>query len=247
MELKINNRKYRLNIFWHTVTLRQAIDICNIDYDVEKIINDDGSNMFSDNDYEYIKKVVTILSNIPTNVIDKLDNTQLVVLWDLVSYMVKSLYLVKFDNYRPRGMKSIIFKDKTYHLPDSLIIDEEEIIAHKEPAVNIVEVSNLAMYLSEMKSKGLSSMKYICAILLKEDKDEVYDEEKIVERAKLFEELTMNIVFECFFFINYFSNNYLLSSVNCSVENQTKKQNIILGFIQSLRKKLRVILRKFKN
>lgn len=252
MNLKINNKVYKLNVSWHTVTLRMAINISNIEISEDKMIillNDDGTNTFDDEIIDYIKDVIVILSDIPKDVLINVSTTQIITIWDLISQIIKSLYLVKFDSYSYLGAKSITFNDKVYHMPESLPISNvEEILAHKEPSINIVEISNLALRLSEMKNKGIETMKYICAILLKENINEVYDEEVIVKKAKLFEDLPMNIVFECFFFINYFTINYLLNSLSCSVvEMQPKKQNIIVGFIRWLNQVWQGILKRLKK
>ncbi|MFW6377553.1 MAG: hypothetical protein ACOCZ5_02800 [bacterium] len=255
MEFKLNNKKYELSVAWQTTTLKQGIDIMALDFPekkLESLLEDDGSIIYDKDTIDYMRKVISILSFCPYQELQHVDDKQIESLWCLVSYIVKSLYLLDFSNYKPKGITEINFLNKKYKLPKSLFIDDQEILAYKEPSINIVEVSNLAMYLSEMKSKGLNSMKYICAILLKEDEGELYDEEKIAEKAKLFEQLPLSIAFECFFFINYFSINYLSSSINYLPQKEKvgvvkKISNTILGYIQSLKQVWSAILMKLRK
>lgn len=255
MQFKINEKTYNLSVFWSTTTLRQAIQISEIDFDekkLENLLTDDGSNVFDQETYNYIRKCVAILSDCPLDVLNNVYDAQMGALWDIISFIIRSLYYVKFEKYASVGLHSINFKGKKYYLPESLKINYEEILAFQEPSINVVEVSNIVYNLNQMKNKGVFQMKYICAILLREDPHETYDVKKINARAEIFEELPMSVVFECFFFINSFSSNYLTSSLNflppTPKEKVLKKiTRIAYGFFQWLRRNTTKTLTKLKK
>lgn len=252
MTFKINHKTYKLNIAWNTVTLKQAVQVTKCKLEEKKLehLLNSKELVYDDETMIYIVEVLSAFSNCPAPVLVQTDNSSLVVMFDIVRYMVNQLYYLNLEEHQPLGIREITFKGKRYRMPNSLTIEDNEVLCYKEPCKNVVEASNLIKIISEMKSEGIGKMKYVCAIYLKEVDSEVYDVEKITKRADLFEELPMTVVWDVFFFTYISLNKYLTDILVPSFAKMgrlVKIKSIILGFLLLLKKawwELLVRLRK---
>jgi hypothetical protein len=242
MNFNINNRTYTLNTLWETISLRQAMKIVELEIseeDLNYLLTTDDISI-PERLLDYVIQVLTILSNVPLKVWDKVNPLYLIVLFQLIKKIIYGLHYLNLETYTPQGIKEIRFKGKTYKMPESLLINDEEIVCYKEPSKNIIEASNLVQMMGELETKGISLMHLVCAIYLKEDPNELYDEEQIAHRSELFKDLPMSIVFEVFFFTYFYLINYLIG-LRISLENPKTikkflKKNSTPGYSQLLNK-----------
>ena len=253
MKFEVENNKYTINCIWESITLRDAIAITDIDIEEEKLkyLISSQEIEYEDELMKYIKDVLGILTDCPRVMLDKIDNIFLVVLFDMVKYIVNGLYFLNLETYKPIGIKEIKFKGRVYKMPESLIINDEEILAYKTSSKNIIDASNIVGMLDQMQNKGIKLMNLVAAIYLKEENKDETDEEIIALKSKLFMDLPMSVIWEVFFFTYYSLINYIIGSrLYLELENQKKikKQlNSIRGYIRLQNKGLQEILERSKN
>jgi len=254
MKYKVNNKTYSLKIFWEYITLQDAVEISKIKIAADDFLKlmDKEFDEIDDNDREYIIEVLRILSTTPKTILEKIKPEYLFLLWAEVKDKVNGLFNFNFESYKPLGFEGFNFKGKYYKLPKYIVIDDKPVLCYNEPSKNIIEALNIAQVMSTLKNEGISYMRYLCAIYLKEEDEEFYDEEKITKRAELFKTLPMSIVLECFFFIYIFGNLLITNSLLFSLKRRRKEKlmkvlYLILGSISLLIHKLQALFKKSKD
>ena len=249
MIFTINHNDYKLNIAWNTVTLDDAVKLTNIELDEAKLMPLlDGKFTTDPEELNYIRQTLSVLSDCPAEVFEQTDSDSLVVMFDIVRYMIKQLYLMNIEEFQVQGMTELTFKGKTYYMPDTLMLNQQPILMSKEPSKNVVEAMDVMRNISDMRSKGVDQMRYICAIYLKEKRGEAYDPEAIARRAALFGELPMHVVWEVFFFTYWHTNKFMIdTNLRCfeKVGAAKKVLHLIRGFFLFL--KLRWLARFAKQ
>ena len=254
MKYTVNNKTYSLKIFWEHITLQDAVEISKIKIAADDFFKlmDKEIDEIDDNDREYIIEVLRILSTTPKTILKKIKPEYLFLLWAEVKDKVNGLFNFNFESYKSLGFEGFNFKGKYYKLPKYIVIDDKPVLCYNEPSKNIIEALNIAQVMSTLKNEGISYMRYLCAIYLKEEDEEFYDEEKITKRAELFKTLPMSIVLECFFFIYIFGNLLITNSLLFSLKRRRKEKlmkvlYLILGSISLLIHKLQALFKKSKD
>jgi hypothetical protein len=106
------------------------------------------------------------------------------------------------QTYMPQLIESFKHNGVTYLMPESLVIDELTVLQHKQDTKRFIEASNLMKSYSELAKDGLKAMSMFTACVVKVDRSEPFDEATILQRAKEFGTLTMDVVWEIFFCIS---------------------------------------------
>lgn len=245
MEFKLNRKTYKLKTFFEEITLSDAEKISKIDVtddDLQKIIEDSVPKD------RYVIEVLSILSDAPKEELENLDQYSIATLFDCVRHFIKALFFMNFEKYEAIGVQSIRFKGKVYTMPESMMVEDELILCHKEPSINVIEVNNLLTLLTEMKMRGVEALRYAAAIYLRpKGDDRSYDEEVINERAEHFKELPFSIGLEVFFSLYFYFSSYLISTNACLEPQRGKMLHSMYGFIQLLKRGLQVRLKMLKN
>lgn len=243
IKFSINKRNYKLNNSIDIITIGEAIDIVNIGHnlkedELDKLLFEEITEL-SDYERDYIIKILLKLSpDLDLETISKTKDIAIITIWNEVKYIMAQIYFTNFDNYNAIGLTEIDFKGRTYYFPESLEINDENILAYKEPAKNITEAGNLLNIIQsgELEDKGINLLPLLTAIFFREDKSELYDEEKIAKRAELFKDLPLSIGFEAFFFFYYYSINYIVSLryslIKPRLLNLKKALTTTLGYIR---------------
>ena len=206
MRFTINKNSYNLITTWEALPLEKAEKIAALEYDAELIegaINAPWME-FTPEQGDYIMDVLAILSDCPRDVLSQTLPIHIGILFDSVVRLVNGLFSFNLESYVPKGVEKIRWKGNTYVIPQSLELEKEVMVCFKEPAKNITEAGNFISMIHEMKHKGISVMKYICAYYLKQPGDGIISDELAAKRAELFKDLPMSIVWEVFF-CTYFS------------------------------------------
>ena len=107
------------------------------------------------------------------------------------------------EEYKPKGMKSFEFDGETYYFPSEFLKDNTY--------GDFIEATQLDMYIESMKNGRYDVLPEQMAILCRKIGEE-YNEDKIVEKAEKFKQLTMDIVFEFAFFLTKRNENLLTLS-----------------------------------
>jgi len=215
MKFTYNKKIYSLKIAWEDITLREAIALSKIDIDektMEKFHKEIDVDNFTSNEITLMKEYLKILSSPNISKLDLMDEAFIYVLFSYIRELIYHLYFLNIETYRPKGIEEFKFKGKIYYLPETLNVNGEKIVGHKERSKFVTEGNNLMSYISKAKGRGVEALNLLAALYAKEDKDEVYDDQIVAERAELFIDLPMSIVWEVFFCIYYFYINYAIAS-----------------------------------
>ena len=256
MKIKLNNKTYEMKDDWYSITINDATKITELDFSGEKLDNllDSFDLDYDDETMAYIIDVISILSNAPKEVLQKVENKNLIILFMEIKRIINYIYRYNFEQHKSLGIDEFMFNNKLYKIPSYLKVGDDIILFHKEASKNVLEVSNLMKIMEEMEHKGIQLLNYICAIYLREDVNETYDDEKINERAELFRELPLVIGYEVFFCIYYYMSYWaIISKIYLERKNRkikyylVKIKNIIIGFFKRLKVVWLKMLRKQKK
>jgi len=253
MRYKIAGKSYKLKVLPSEISLKDAIEISKIEINEDTFEEVRNYNL-NDAVKTYILSVLEILSDTPKDILLNLEDSELEVLFEMVLPFLEMLYYMDFERMTPIHVKEITFKGKVYELPESLYLDDKEILCHKVSCKVPLEAMNIMQMFFEMKNKGIEVMKYLCAIYWREKGEEGYNEERIANRAKEFEDLPMDIVMSTFFFIYSFIMESMVNTLNSLVKTSlprravTKVKDLLaIGYILLLKLVWPARLEKLKN
>jgi len=167
----------------------------------------------------YYGKIIKILSDVPSSVVDRIHHEPRSAFFNQYArYIILSSFFsspVIYDKesgikaYEPPKIKSFKIGGKEYFLPKSLNLLGEEIPLAKEKAVTFAEAADIETAWTDLQKEGARQIPVFCAVYCRES-DSVYDEEKLLERANLFQDLTMDKVWAVFFCISELSGRYTI-------------------------------------
>ncbi|MCK4815660.1 hypothetical protein KA005_07820, partial [bacterium] len=176
---------------------------------------------------KYYGEVIKILTDIPQEVIDQIDGESRTTFYDrYIRYAVLSTFswqpLIMIGQgmqiYIPETIKSFKLEEKEFFLPETLGVYGEQIPMAREKIVSFAEASKIELELHNNNQEGAVQLPMLMAIYCRPE-GEAYDEETIMKRTTLMEQLTMDKVWAVFFCINGLFRLY---------------QNSIRGFTQGL-------------
>ena len=108
--------------------------------------------------------------------------------------------LLPMPNYQPKGIKFFEYNKVKYFLPKELKLLGEVIPGYDEKAMTFIEGCALTSATEGLKNGGVDKLPYFIAVYCRPEGEE-YNEKKSIDRAKDFENLTMDIAWEVFFCI----------------------------------------------
>ena len=246
MKFKIGKKTHELYQNWNTVKVKHMVQLSKLDYsdeDIKQTIEDENIN------YDYITDCLDILSTASKDEFQTLTRIELEVLFDIVKHIIVSLFTLEQISYEPKGLRRVKHNGIWYQTPEAVEFEGDYLFAHSEPAKNMTEASNVINSITEMKIKGMDSMPYLCALWLKRIEGEVYDDKKVIARAKTMNDLPGWVAWEVFFCIAICSNKLVNASI-FSQAKAAKARKIVtstLGFSLLLKVKLRGALRKLSR
>ena len=98
------------------------------------------------------------------------------------------------EEYKHKGIKSFFFEEEEYFFPSEFF--------KKETFGDYIESTQLDMYIKDMDNGRYDVLPEQMAILCRK-KNEVYDENKIPEKAERFRQITMDTAWEFAFFLTH--------------------------------------------
>jgi len=222
----INNEQYQFPSTWGEISLKDSIALHELCKSIPTYLKDkydiilgSGSHEIAEEEItkwmedievsEAVKefpifygKVIKSLSNVPQELIDYTtieSRTQI-----FSTYLERFVLDIMYNGvtYQSVGISSFEFKGNEYYLPSERRMNDLVIPMEAMSTVQFCEASDFMAMINKQK-EGFKYSAYIVAILCLM-KDEKYDEEVIVKRAKEFEELPMDIIWEVFFCLESF-------------------------------------------
>ena len=188
---------------WENITLKHWGELAYIikkhqsDSDLKKNSLDERFGIEDSEDYQKLTEDVEFFNQIHLNrdifcYLSGLDREDMkFVDMEQVAQVINTINILT-EEYKPKGMKSFEFDGETYYFPSEFLKDNTY--------GDFIEATQLDMYIESMKNGRYDVLPEQMAILCRKI-DEEYDEDKIVEKAEKFKQLTMDIVFEFAFFL----------------------------------------------
>lgn len=199
---------------WENITLKHWGELAYIikkhqsDSDLKKNSLDERFGIEDSEDYQKLTEDVEFFNQIHLNrdifcYLSGLDREDMkFVDMEQVAQVINTINILT-EEYKPKGMKSFEFDGETYYFPSEFLKDNTY--------GDFIEATQLDMYIESMKNGRYDVLPEQMAILCRKI-DEEYDEDKIVEKAEKFKQLTMDIVFEFAFFLTKRNENLLTLS-----------------------------------
>lgn len=226
--LTIDEKEYHAPQDWGEITLGKFIQLCKIPIP-EKLRNRwiaSATDPPDDEAYDkaeaaigheelikifptYFGKVIGCLTDIPQEVIDRVDGTLREQFFNThlrhYIYSIFARYPVhmvdgKLEMYSPEYKTSFMLNDVVYYLPRDLKVYGETIPLGYEKAITFTEASDIEVALRNMAEGAAERLPMFVAVYCRPEQTE-YTEEGTLEREKLFLDLPMEEVWRVFFCI----------------------------------------------
>ena len=217
--IKFNvDKRYKMKTLPSEISIGEAIKLASLstlseDEYVKLIEFDSFNGSLSGDQRNYIINILVTLTNAKYGILSKTSDKDLMSIFDYAKPIINIIFFQDFNNYTPYGVDEINFKGVKYSLPESLIINDDNIQAFKEPSKCVTEAGNLISTISNLKAQGIKYLPILCAIYLQPiNSVRSYDEKGIAERSKLFKDLPLSIALDIFFFIYLYSINFVMLS-----------------------------------
>lgn len=215
---KINNKWYFLKTEYHEVTIQVYSELLTLEVPekLKELYKGDLSNYKEvwDNltekewlDYPvFFGDVLRILSDMPSTIIERLlhkDRTNFYL-------MYHEKFIIDFIRGCPSVQSAVAddftFKGKTYQLPKSLRVFGEVIPGHGATALQFTEANDLLNSILKLKELGFDGFSEFVAVYTM---GKSYTDEQLAERINEFKELTMDVVWQVFFYMQRLLNTEL--------------------------------------
>lgn len=192
----ISGNSHTVPSSWKDITLAQAIELSAVKMP-EKV--SDRADWYKH--LEVVKRHYVILSSMSEQEIEQTNPIHLVHLFETnMLPFTRDLHAQFPSSYTPKLIDSFVHKKVRYFMPQSLVIDDETVILNYDTkAKPFVEQSNLLKIYSTMRDEGIKQMGMLVAATCKRDRNEQWDETRVIERSKAFRDLKMDVVWEVFF------------------------------------------------
>lgn len=234
---------FNLKSEWEDISLSDFVAICKIKMpqkllamymnaeDKEKWEAVFNEVTYEDNEKnfpEYFGKLLAILSDIPQPIIDLIQADQRTELFNqyLFPFAYSSVtdYPVilnegKSELYQPKEMKTVKYKGQTYYFPETLNINGLDSPLANEEIISFTEASSIMTTWNKLSEHGAEYAAMIPAIYLRK-KNEKYSEKLVMERKKLFEGLSMDVVWSLFFYIIGRAVRSMSDTLSSSMESE---------------------------
>ena len=226
--IKIGKKKYKGIYNWSDLTIEKFCELAAIPMPegYEKFLKAEGKfTMDKMDDYlkeisaitdkqmnedfpVYYRAVVKCLTNIPGEVINKLDPKKLNEFYEYYfkPFVLSLLYNIPFIHFmgqltqwEPENIKSFRLGLHKFYLPKTIRILNQDITLADEPIITYVEASNIFMGM-RITSDELNRMSLFMAIYCRK-RNEKYSEKTSLQRQSLFMKTPMSVFWSVFFYI----------------------------------------------
>jgi hypothetical protein len=153
---------------------------------------------------EFIKELpmfylgcIKALSDIPESITKYFSHEIIFKFWAYIRDKVNIIYLSQPD-FKP--VNSFTFKGKTYYMPEELTKNGIKYPFGNETLMTFVESADLLLAGKNLKEGKFENINLILGILARE-KGEVYDEKRALEKAEMFNDLSLEVAWSVFFYL----------------------------------------------
>ena len=250
MKITIGLHKYNIPYNWNEVTIKDGIEMYSFCYkNIPKKLKQKYDIILKSNDLDndikewqdtilesdiedfsnFVTKVIHYFSKAPNNVLEYCSEESKQTIY--TNYLERFVIDILFSGatYQPLGITKFKYKCKTYHLPKDKKIGDTIVPMYDLISMQFCECADLI----SLVNSGNDSFKYapyVLAVLCLQD-NEYYNEEMAIKRAKEFEGLNMDTLYEVFF---------------CLINSIITHQKGLLSYSQS-QKGLRELVRVATN
>ncbi len=226
--VKVNKKNYNIHGYqmdgdgivsdWSEITLDKAIELKKlIDKEAPKKLLDHYKAIADNKDGKEIKldllereqikdfpifygRVLEVLSNIPRDIIAKIQWSQRETFYNL--YLEYFVFYLLYTDYSVKAYDNDYFSFNSirYYLPKEQEALGTMIPAYETTMVEFAQASDVILAMKELEGGNIEALKTLVAIYCR-PKKEKYDELKALERAKEFGELDMKVALGVFFYI----------------------------------------------
>ena len=236
---KLNNQQIQVCSEWKDFTLETAMKLKALEMPAFENIFDTFE------EFEKVKQAIVLLSDFTEKTIEQTHPEALAYLyWEYLHEFVLNLTLPVAE-VEVSEVTTFKVGDKTYFLPESLSIDDDVILQHSQTARPFCEATDLLRQLNKVQKEGLKAMPLFISTIVKDKPSEVWNEQRVIERAEELKQMDMQTFWDVFFYIvrlwNKYNNNvlnYLLAG------GAAKRRNIPTGLWRWLKAKWRALLKK---
>ena len=177
----------------------------------------------------YYGKVIQLLTEIPEEVVDLMHHATRVDMFDqllrgFALSLVYSAPVIIMDGeaqiYEPPEMKTFKLKGEEYQFPKSLRLYGDLIPMADEEVAPFAEAADIDLAIRELRRDGVQRFPLFMAIYCRKE-GEAYEEKIALQRAELFKQASMEVVWSLFFCIVQHTrtlHNYIRRSLMISQE-----------------------------
>ena len=201
------NKSFEIPEAWHELTLKDYISFVDAVSELQKKLKED------EKEESGLYEIIILYRKEFNDIFQAFTKCEGAIIEKIKAKDLNTLYLYMLEfmkEPKEKRIESFKFKRRKYYLPKSKYnyFGNEMPMAEATfgEVVEAMQVQELDKAFNENNFKALP---YQIAILCK-PKDEEYDDQKVRERAKLFEDLTMDIVWQ----INFFLLTQKISLIN---------------------------------
>ena len=182
--------------------------------------------------FEHIDKVcevTSIMTGAPLDALQQIKPENVIWLFvDKLLPLVREFTSDTPDVKNIRVIDSFTHKGKKYYLPESLPIFDDVVLSHGQTAKRFVEASNLFALYSKMRKSGIQTMPLFVSSIVRESKDEVWNEKIVAERAKDMLTLPMDVFWDVFFCISARTVRQMSDTLRSMLEvDRVKEKKVI--------------------
>jgi hypothetical protein len=174
---------------------------------------------------EKVAQVTSAMTGIGVEVLQKLRPETMIFMF--IKYLLPMVRELTAEAPKIESLdiiETFTHKGKRYYMPESLPIFGDVVLMHGQTAKRFVEASNLLALYSKMRKTGIQTMPLFVATIVRETKDEQWDEAVVAERAKDMLTLPMDVFWNVFFCTMRHTTRQMSDTLRSMLEKEKPKR-----------------------
>jgi len=245
IKIKVQDKEYDLINDWSELTIQKFLEVQRIcDKAPEKLKKLIGHVYFGEKDEiekmnfsnreqlktfpKFYGDILLEMSDVPKEVVKTMDFESRVIHFNnhLIKFVIGCLFApVDIPEISNDSFK---FEGETFILPKS-----RNVLGNERPmgyisTIQFTESADLDIYMRDLDDKNYGVLANIIAILCLKEGEE-YDEDVCLKRAEKFRNLTMDIAWDVFFYLDELLNTYTKATLSSSLEKIKLNTQVSLG------------------
>ena len=180
----------------------------------------------------FVGDLIKIFSDIPETLIDAISYIDRMNLYhsQLEKLVIDFVRGYPANDFDPTKRQSFIWNGKVYNLPKTLKIFGKVVPGYGATALQFTEANDVFKLFSGFKNEGIKRFNEVVAVYCNTKSESGFDIDKVSEKAELFKELTMDVIWDVFFCIQKLlivESKYM--RIYLSVQEQQLKMRLLLN------------------